>query len=71
VQLSIFLIDLLVGTYRLSSHARLEAFVICLLNMLAEYAQHSCYILLHKSKTLNALTPWLQLLYEIVATTNS
>ena len=28
VQLSIFLIDLLVGTYRLSSHARLEAFVI-------------------------------------------
>jgi hypothetical protein len=28
VQLLIFLIDLLVGTYRLSSHARLEAFVI-------------------------------------------
>jgi hypothetical protein len=28
VQLSIFLIDLLVGTHRLSSHARLEAFVI-------------------------------------------
>jgi len=28
VQLSIFLIDLSVGTYRLSSHARLEAFVI-------------------------------------------
>jgi len=28
VQLSIFLIDLFVGTYRLSSHARLEAFVI-------------------------------------------
>ena len=28
VQLSIFLIDLLVGTFRLSSHARLEAFVI-------------------------------------------
>ena len=28
VQLSIFLIDVLVGTYRLSSHARLEAFVI-------------------------------------------
>ena len=27
VQLSIFLIDLFVGTYRLSSHARLEAFV--------------------------------------------
>jgi hypothetical protein len=26
VQLSIFLIDLFVGTYRLSSHARLEAF---------------------------------------------
>jgi len=28
VQLPIFLIDLFVGTYRLSSHARLEAFVI-------------------------------------------
>jgi hypothetical protein len=28
VQLSISLIDLFVGTYRLSSHARLEAFVI-------------------------------------------
>jgi hypothetical protein len=28
VQLSIFLIDLFVGTYRLSSHARLEALVI-------------------------------------------
>jgi len=28
VQLSIFLIYLFVGTYRLSSHARLEAFVI-------------------------------------------
>jgi hypothetical protein len=28
LQLSIFLIDLIVGTYRLSSHARLEAFVI-------------------------------------------
>jgi len=28
VQLSIFLIDLFAGTYRLSSHARLEAFVI-------------------------------------------
>ena len=28
VQLSIFLIDLFVGSYRLSSHARLEAFVI-------------------------------------------
>jgi len=28
VQLSIFLIDLFVGTYRLSSHARLEASVI-------------------------------------------
>jgi hypothetical protein len=28
VQLSIFLIDLFVGTYMLSSHARLEAFVI-------------------------------------------
>jgi len=28
VQLSIFLIDLCVGTYRLSSHARLEAFLI-------------------------------------------
>ena len=28
VQLSTFLIDLFVGTYRLSSHARLEAFVI-------------------------------------------
>jgi len=28
LQLSIFLIDLFVGTYRLSSHARLEAFVI-------------------------------------------
>jgi len=28
VQLSIFLIDLFFGTYRLSSHARLEAFVI-------------------------------------------
>jgi len=28
VQLSIFLIGLFVGTYRLSSHARLEAFVI-------------------------------------------
>ena len=28
VQLLIFLIDLFVGTYRLSSHARLEAFVI-------------------------------------------
>ena len=28
VQLSIFFIDLFVGTYRLSSHARLEAFVI-------------------------------------------
>ena len=28
VQLSIFLIDLFVGTYRLSSHARLEAFII-------------------------------------------
>ena len=28
VQLSIFLINLFVGTYRLSSHARLEAFVI-------------------------------------------
>jgi hypothetical protein len=28
VQLSIFLIDLFVGTYRLSSHAWLEAFVI-------------------------------------------
>jgi len=28
VQLSIFLIDLFVGNYRLSSHARLEAFVI-------------------------------------------
>jgi len=28
VQLSIFLIDLFVGTHRLSSHARLEAFVI-------------------------------------------
>jgi hypothetical protein len=28
VQLSTFLIDLYVGTYRLSSHARLEAFVI-------------------------------------------
>jgi len=28
VQLSIFLIELFVGTYRLSSHARLEAFVI-------------------------------------------
>ena len=28
VQLSIILIDLFVGTYRLSSHARLEAFVI-------------------------------------------
>ena len=28
VQLSIFLVDLFVGTYRLSSHARLEAFVI-------------------------------------------
>ena len=28
VQLSIFLIKLFVGTYRLSSHARLEAFVI-------------------------------------------
>jgi hypothetical protein len=28
VHLSIFLIDLFVGTYRLSSHARLEAFVI-------------------------------------------
>jgi len=28
VQLSIFLIDLFVRTYRLSSHARLEAFVI-------------------------------------------
>jgi hypothetical protein len=28
VQLSIFLIDLFVGTYRLSSYARLEAFVI-------------------------------------------
>ena len=28
VQLSIFLIDLFVWTYRLSSHARLEAFVI-------------------------------------------
>ena len=28
VQLSIFLIDLFVTTYRLSSHARLEAFVI-------------------------------------------
>ena len=27
MQLSIFLIDLFVGTYRLSSHARLEAFV--------------------------------------------
>ena len=27
-QLSIFLIDLFVGTYRLSSHVRLEAFVI-------------------------------------------
>jgi len=28
VQLSVFLIALFVGTYRLSSHARLEAFVI-------------------------------------------
>jgi hypothetical protein len=28
VQLSIFFIDLFVGTYRLSSNARLEAFVI-------------------------------------------
>ena len=28
MQLSIFLIDLFVGTCRLSSHARLEAFVI-------------------------------------------
>jgi hypothetical protein len=28
MQLSIFLIDLFVGTYRLSSHARLDAFVI-------------------------------------------
>jgi len=28
VQLSIFSIDLFVGTYRLSSHARLDAFVI-------------------------------------------
>ena len=28
VQLSIFLMDLFVGTYRLSSHSRLEAFVI-------------------------------------------
>ena len=28
VQLSIFLMDLFVGTYRLSSYARLEAFVI-------------------------------------------
>ena len=28
MQLSIFLIDLFVGTYRSSSHARLEAFVI-------------------------------------------
>ena len=28
MQLSIFLIDLFVGTYRMSSHARLEAFVI-------------------------------------------
>jgi len=28
VQLSIFLIDLFVGTYRLSSHARLEAFFV-------------------------------------------
>ena len=28
VQLSMFLIDLFVGTYRLSSHARLEAYVI-------------------------------------------
>ena len=40
VQLSIFLIDLFVGTYRLSSHARLEAFVIQtklnLINYLAE-----------------------------------
>ena len=28
VQLSILLIDLVVGTYRFSNHARLEAFVI-------------------------------------------
>jgi hypothetical protein len=28
LQLSIFLVDLFVGTYRLSSHARLEALVI-------------------------------------------
>jgi hypothetical protein len=34
VQLSIFLIDLFVGTYRLSSHARLEAFVQTKLNKL-------------------------------------
>jgi len=39
VQLSIFLIDLFVGTYRLSSHARLEAFVIqTKLNFLQFYA---------------------------------
>jgi len=28
LRLTLFLIDLFVGTYRLSSHARLEAFVI-------------------------------------------
>jgi len=40
VQLSIFLIDLFVGTYRLSSHARLEAFVIQTKQRLARPWKH-------------------------------
>ena len=43
VQLSIFLIDLFVGTYRLSSHARLEAFVIQTKLNYTTFYLNNCY----------------------------
>ena len=55
MQLSIFLINLFVGTYRLSSHARLEAFVIqTKLNLkcfrLAVYARNK-HLIVNTSKS--------------------
>jgi len=44
VQLSIFLIELFVGTYNLSSHARLEAFVIQTKLILGGMAHYFAYL---------------------------
>jgi signal transduction histidine kinase len=54
VQLSIFLIDLFVGTYRLSSHARLEAFVIqTKINLQTLFAERFLTSKAHLSKDYN------------------